>query len=157
MREFIYEQTQIVNAPIERVFSFFADPRNLGVITPSWLDFRIRPPQPITMREGMLIDYALRIHGVPLRWQSEITRWDPPHGFVDEQRKGPYRYWIHEHRFAPEHGRTRVGDRVRYAVPGGIVVQRLFVARDVDKIFSFRQKKLAEIFSPERPATWAAA
>lgn len=146
MREFVYEQTQIINAPIERVFAFFADARNLGVITPPWLDFRIRTPEPIAMREGLLIDYALRIHGVPLRWQSEITMWNPPHNFADEQRKGPYRYWIHEHRFASENGRTRVGDHVRYAVPGGVIVQRLVVARDVDNIFLFRKQKLAEIF-----------
>jgi len=146
MREFIYEQTQTIDAPLDRVFSFFSDARNLTTITPEWIDFRIRTPQPIDMKEGLRIDYSLKIHGLPLRWQSEITRWDPPHRFVDEQRKGPYKYWVHEHSFADENGRTRVGDRVRYAVPGGVIVQRLFVARDIKRIFEFRKQKLREIF-----------
>jgi ligand-binding SRPBCC domain-containing protein len=153
MREFIYEQTQTVDAPLGRVFAFFSDARNLTVITPDWIDFQVRTPQPIEMKEGLRIDYALRIHGMPLKWQSEITRWDPPHSFVDEQLKGPYKYWIHEHRFASENGRTHVGDHVRYAVPGGILVQRLFVVRDIDKIFSFRKQKLREIFGKESNAS----
>ncbi len=146
MREFVFQQSQFINAPIERVFAFFSDARNLSVITPDWLDFQVRTPQPITMATGVLIDYRLSIRGLPLKWRSEITRWDPPNGFVDEQRKGPYTYWIHEHSFAAETGGTRVGDRVRYAVPGGVLVQRLFVARDIEKIFSFRKQKLIEIF-----------
>jgi ligand-binding SRPBCC domain-containing protein len=150
MREFIYEQSQTVDAPIDRVFAFFSDARNLTVITPHWINFQIRTPQPIEMKKGLRIDYSLRIHGMPLKWQSEITRWDPPHIFMDEQRKGPYKYWIHEHRFASENGRTRVSDHVRYAVTGGVVVQRLFVAKDIEKIFSFRKQKLREIFVSER-------
>ncbi|UCH83241.1 MAG: SRPBCC family protein [Candidatus Latescibacterota bacterium] len=147
MREFVFEQSQTIEAPIETVFAFFSNPGNLSTITPPWLDFKIETPQPIDMRQGLSIDYTLRIHGIPLKWQSEITSWDPPHSFVDEQRKGPYRCWIHEHRFESLGDATRIGDRVRYAVPGGVIVQRLFVARDIDKIFAYRKQKLYEIFS----------
>ena len=85
--------------PIDQVFSFFADAYNLSVLTPPWLSFQVLTPRPIMMQVGMRIDYRLRIYGLPVRWQSEITAWQPPHRFVDEQRRGPYRLWVHEHRF----------------------------------------------------------
>jgi hypothetical protein len=132
--------------PLEAVFPFFADAGNLDVLTPSWLRFEILTPCPIKMREGARIDYRLRWHGLPMRWQSAITKWEPPHCFVDEQRHGPYRLWHHEHRFSESDGRTLVRDHVRYAVPGGLLIDRLFVRRDVHRIFAFRQAKLAGLF-----------
>jgi len=132
--------------PLEEVFSFFSDARNLERITPPWVRFRILPSGEIPMRLGALIDYRIRVHGVPLRWQSEITLWEPGRRFVDEQRRGPYRLWIHEHRFSAKDGGTLVEDRVEYAVPGGALVNRLFVANDVAKIFEYRKRKLEEIF-----------
>jgi ligand-binding SRPBCC domain-containing protein len=105
--------------PVSEVFSFCADAGNLDVITPPWLRFQILTPRPMAMRVGAQIDYRLRLRGLPLRWQSEITVWQPPHRFVDEQRRGPYRAWRHEHTFTAQDGGTLVGDRVRYAVLGG--------------------------------------
>jgi len=132
--------------PLEEVFSFFSDARNLERITPPWVRFQILTSGEIPMRLGALIDYRIRVHGVPLRWQSEITLWEPGRRFVDEQRRGPYRLWIHEHRFSAKDGGTLVEDRVEYAVPGGALVNRLFVANDVAKIFEYRKRKLEEIF-----------
>lgn len=132
--------------PRSEVFPFFAAAENLEAITPPWLNFRILESTPPVMGRGTLIDYRLRIRGVPLRWQSEITAWEPPHRFVDEQRKGPYRTWIHEHRFEERDGGTLVLDTVRYAVPGGRFVDRLFVRRDVEAIFAYRRKQLLERF-----------
>jgi ligand-binding SRPBCC domain-containing protein len=128
--------------PPEEVFAFFADAANLQTLTPPWLDFTILTPAPILMRPGTLIDYRLRLHGFPIRWQSEITVWEPPHRFVDEQRRGPYKLWLHEHRFEAREGGTQVTDDVRYAVPGGRLTDRLFVRRDVERIFAFRREKL---------------
>jgi ligand-binding SRPBCC domain-containing protein len=136
--------------PVE-VFPFFADAHNLQKITPPWLDFRIVTPGRIEMQPGALIDYRLRVRRIPLRWQSEITVWEPPFRFVDEQRRGPYRMWIHEHGFEEKGGGTLARDEVRYAVFGGEVVRRLFVARDVEKIFAFRTRKLREIFASQSP------
>jgi ligand-binding SRPBCC domain-containing protein len=135
-----------LDAPLDEVFPFFADPRNLEALTPPWLRFEIRTPSPIEMRAGTLIDYRLRVHGLPLRWRSEITTWDPPHLFVDEQRRGPYRFWRHEHRFAVDGAGTLVEDDVTYAVLGGPLVERLFVRRDLDRIFRFRLDVLRERF-----------
>jgi ligand-binding SRPBCC domain-containing protein len=128
--------------PRDEVFPFFADPLNLEVITPPWLAFRILTPPPLTMEAGRRIDYRLRLHGVPVRWQSEITRWSPPHGFVDEQRVGPYRSWVHVHEFEERAGGTVVLDRVDYEVPGGRLVDRIAVEPDLRRIFDFRRDAL---------------
>ena len=150
MKEFELQQTQRFSDPLEDVFAFFADPSNLARITPPWLHFSIRSSQPINMTPGALIDYAIRMRGIPMKWRSEITVWDPPYRFIDEQRVGPYRYWIHEHTFDMSDGSTVVSDHVRYAVPGGELVHRLFVMRDLDRIFSHRKRVLAGIFSEVR-------
>jgi ligand-binding SRPBCC domain-containing protein len=139
-----------VPRPLEEVFAFFTDAANLERLTPPWLKFHILTPLPIDMRPGRLIDYRLRIRGVPVRWQSEITLWDPPHGFADESRRGPYKHWRHSHRYVADGDGTRVYDDVHYAVPGGALVHWLVVERDVRKIFQFRQRALTDIF-PARP------
>jgi len=97
------------------------------------------------MKAGTLIDYQFRIRGLPVRWRTEITAWQPPHRFVDEQKRGPYRLWVHEHRFEPNDGGTLCTDHVRYAVPGGKLVHRLFVRPDVERIFAFRAEKLRKL------------
>ena len=132
----------------DEIFQFFADPRNLDRLTPSWLQFRILSPTGIAMSKGTLLDYRLRIHGVPIRWQSEISSWNPPDRFVDRQTKGPYSLWLHEHTFAAHNGGTLVGDNVEYAVPGGAIVQKLLVAPDIARIFNYRHRVLQELFNP---------
>lgn len=137
--------------PRVEVFPFFADARNLETLTPPWLRFEILTPLPIEMRVGCLIDYQLRLHGLPLRWRSEITVWEPPTRFVDEQRRGPYRFWAHEHRFVEHDGGTWVGDHVRYAVWGGRLLEALFVRPDLNRIFAYRRDKLRALFgTPNR-------
>jgi ligand-binding SRPBCC domain-containing protein len=132
--------------PRDQVFAFFANPRNLDRLTPPWLRFEILTQDPIEMRAGTRLDYKLRIHGVPIRWQSEITVWEPPLRFVDRQTRGPYRSWLHTHVFFSHQGGTVVVDFVRYAAPGGSVVQRLLVAPDLQRIFSYRHEILQKLF-----------
>ena len=146
--QFTLSAEQWIPRPRDELFPFFADAGNLETLTPPLLSFEVLTPRPIVMRAGLLIDYRLRIRGFPARWQSEITVWDPPHGFVDEQRRGPYRVWHHEHRLEERDGGTLVRDDVRYAVFGGALVDRLIVRRDVAKIFAFRQRKMDELFPP---------
>jgi ligand-binding SRPBCC domain-containing protein len=147
VREFTLERRVHVDRPLDEVFEFFSNAANLERLTPGWLRFEIVTPQPIEMKVGALIDYRLTWrHIIPMRWRSEITVWDPPHRFVDEQRRGPYRQWIHEHAFEVEGDGTAVIDRVRYGVPGGWLVQKLAVGRDVEAIFAHRTKALKEIF-----------
>lgn len=131
----------------EQVFQFFADPANLDGITPPWLHFNIVTPLPLSMREGTLIDYRLRVRGIPLRWRTKISHWNPPVSFVDEQIRGPYRLWIHEHSFQAHKGGTLVRDHVRYATPLDVLVHRLFVRADIEKIFRFRTGELQRHFA----------
>lgn len=144
---YVLRAVSVVPRPLDEVFAFFSDAFNLESLTPGFLRFEVLTPAPIEMHAGQRIDYRLRVRGVPLRWTSEITVWDPPHRFVDEQRRGPYRRWHHEHRFEPCDEGTRVIDIVHYAAPGGALVHRFVVKRDIEKIFAFRQRKLAELFA----------
>ena len=147
MKIWTLETEQWLPPPREEVFQFFADAFNLEIITPPLLEFRVVTPPPITMKLGTVIDYRLKLRGIPLRWRSEITRWVPPDLFVDEQRRGPYRLWRHLHTFEESGGGTIARDRVEYAVIGGPIVRNLLVAPDLRRIFAYRQEKLSEMFS----------
>jgi len=142
----VYESELWLPRPVEQVFGFFSDATNLKRLTPDWLAFWIRSPRPIEMRRGTLIHYQLRIHGFPVKWETEITAWEPPHRFVDEQRRGPYALWVHEHTFVAQANGTLARDHVRYAFRGRWLVDRLFVRRDLEKIFAFRRDQLQKIF-----------
>ncbi len=150
MKTFKLHREAILPFPRERFFDFFSKAENLELLTPPWLSFKIVTPLPIQMCVGALIDYRISLRGIPLRWRSEITVWDPPYRFVDEQLRGPYRSWVHEHRFTEVDGGTLVEDQVEYAVLGGSLVNRLFVAPDVNRIFDYRQKRLRELFESHR-------
>ena len=133
--------------PLDEIFAFFSNAANLEVLTPPWLHFRILTPKPIAMRDGTLIDYSIRVHGIPISWQSEITNWNPPHRFIDVQRRGPYTHWVHTHSFADVNGGTRVGDSVEFDVPFAFAAA-WFVKRDVERIFAFRTEALKRTFAP---------
>jgi ligand-binding SRPBCC domain-containing protein len=146
MRVHVLERCQRLPDAPEDVFSFFADAGNLEAITPPWLRFRVVGPQPIDMGAGTLIEYRLRLHGVPVRWLTRIEVWEPPARFVDRQLRGPYRLWHHSHSFEADGiGGTLMRDTVRYALPLGPVgelARRAFVARDLERIFDFRAASL---------------
>jgi ligand-binding SRPBCC domain-containing protein len=127
--------------PREKVFAFFSLASNLEAITPPELQFKILTPAPIVMSAGTLIDYTIRLHGAVMKWRTRILTWDPPNLFVDEQLSGPYKLWIHTHRFSDTIAGTQVDDEVRYALPLqplGELVHPL-VRRQLDKIFRYRE------------------
>jgi ligand-binding SRPBCC domain-containing protein len=147
MKEFTLKRIQLIKTDLDTVFDFFASARNLEMLTPPWLTFEVLTPDPIEMKIGTRIDYRLKLHRIPLRWQSEITAWEPGVKFVDEQRRGPYRYWVHTHTFEQIDKGVLVRDDVRYAVTGGSIIQKLFVAPDLEQIWSYRAQKLMEVFT----------
>ena len=148
MREFTLHTALWLPRPRREVFPFFAEARNLEAITPPWLRFEVLTPAPIEMRAGALIDYRIRVHGIPFCWRTEIAEWDPPRRFVDRQRRGPYRLWHHTHTFEEQDGGTRCTDHVGYRPRGGALMNWLFVRRDVERIFQYRQRRLQELFPP---------
>ena len=147
MKEFTLQTELWLPRSPDEIFPFFAEARNLGTITPSWLKFEVLTPAPIEMRPGALIDYRIRVHRWPIRWRTEITEWDPPFRFVDVQLRGPYSLWHHAHTFDERDGGTLCGDHVRYRPRGGALIHWLFVRRDVERIFQYRQQRLKELFS----------
>ena len=135
----------------DEVFPFFADAGNLEAITPDWLAFSVVTPRPIEMRVGALIEYRLRLHGIPVSWLTRIEEWEPGARFVDMQLAGPYKLWHHTHEFEPDGGGgTLMRDTVRYALPLGPLgeaARRLFVARDLSAIFDHRTKRVADLLT----------
>ena len=144
--------------PPAAVFPFFADAHNLELLTPKWLSFSVLTPPPIAMGEGALIDYRIRVHGLPLRWRTRITDWHPPYRFADEQLRGPYSIWHHTHTFTPSDGGTALGDEVVMRPKGGPLaglVMAMFVRRDVERIFRHRAEVMAQQFGGSGATTEA--
>ncbi len=133
--------------PVEEIFPFFANARNLERITPPFLKFNVVTPEPIDMKAGALIEYRLKVRGIPMKWTSRIAQWEHNVQFVDEQIKGPYRRWHHTHTFEAADGGTLARDIVEYAVPGGAIAHTFFVKRDVKSIFAYRGTRLVELFN----------
>ena len=152
MKVFTLQRQQLIPASRAEVFEFFSRPENLASLTPSGLGFDILTPSPIAMKQGTLIDYTIRVASIPVRWTTLITNFSSLAEFVDVQLKGPYSFWHHTHEFSEVDGGTQMTDTVRYAMPFGIlgsIVRALFVRRQLETIFDFREQRLKEIFPLE--------
>ncbi|HWD66018.1 MAG TPA: SRPBCC family protein [Solirubrobacteraceae bacterium] len=142
MRIHTLRREQLVRAELPAVFEFFSRAANLEALTPDWLSFRLLGPADTSMRRGTLIDYRLRLHGLPIRWRTLIEVWEPGVRFLDLQVRGPYALWSHLHEFEVRPEGTLVRDEVLYALPLsrlGDVAHPLLVKRDLRRIFDFRQ------------------
>lgn len=148
-RIYVLRQEQWVPQPIDDVFAFFSDAHNLEAITPPWLGFKVLSMSTDGIEEGTKIEYRLNLHGVSMKWRTEIRRWDRPHSFIDFQESGPYKLWHHTHRFEAHGERTKMVDVVRYTLPFGVlgrVVHKLKVRDDVCRIFEYRRQRIEEVF-----------
>ena len=151
MKLYTLNKEQVISKNISEVFDFFSKPENLSTITPPKMNFHILTPSPINMKKGALIDYTINIMFIPIRWRTLITKYAPPYSFIDQQIKGPYSRWHHTHTFTKiNENETLIKDTVLYSVPLGFIgriVHWIYIERDLKKIFSYRKKKINEIFS----------
>jgi ligand-binding SRPBCC domain-containing protein len=154
VKKYTLKREQLINRPRREVFAFFERPENLERITPSSMGFDILTPRPILMQTGTVLDYTIRLFGIPVRWTTVITGYNPPRGFSDVALRGPYSFWHHTHTFAEVDGGTLMTDEVSYALPLGPVgrlVNSLWVKRQLKRIFDFRAEAIRKLIdSPER-------
>ena len=153
MTPYVLERQQWISRPLGEVFDFFSRAENLGSLTPPWLHFRIRTPDPIEMRKGAEIEYTIRLAVLPMRWRTRIDVWEPEKHFVDVQERGPYALWEHLHEFMPLGSGVLMTDRVRYALPLGAIgrlVHALAVRAALGAIFEYRYARIRELLgAPE--------
>ena len=141
------ETEQLIKSNIKKVFDFYATPKNLNLITPPFLNFKILGNKVSRTSEGMIFQYRLNLHKIPIFWKSKIEEWNPPLKFVDKQLIGPYLKWHHQHHFEKINNYTKVIDIVDYIVPGGSLIHNLFVKKDLINIFNYRKEALNKIFN----------
>jgi ligand-binding SRPBCC domain-containing protein len=150
MRTYILTQELFIRKPLPEVFSFFDRPENLAVLTPEKLDFKILTPAQIKMKVSAIIDYTIKIFGISFHRATLITTYEPPYCFIDEQLKGPFAYWHHQHTFSDYNGGTIMTDTVHYALPLGFlgrIAHWLFVKRQIKYLFDYRTKKVNDLFA----------
>lgn len=148
MRSYLLRCELKTRRPLAEAFAVFENPHNLAEITPPWLDFQITSPGKVVMRRGAEIDYRVRWLGMPLKWKTRITEYEPPYQFIDLQLRGPYVLWRHLHTFIEDRDETVVGDEVRYVLPFGPLgwlAHQAIVAEQLIGIFEYRQKALARL------------
>ncbi len=134
---------------LEQAFDFFSKAENLNEVTPPDVYFNILTPLPISMQKGTIIDYKIKISGIPFKWRTHIKTWEPLHYFIDEQVKGPYSRWHHTHTFEQKDDHVLMTDKVEYLSPGWILeplIHRFFVKKRVEAIFVYREKIFKHIF-----------
>lgn len=141
---------QIINKPLQEIFAFFEKPENLEVITPKWMKFKIKTPSPLIMKVGAEFDYRIDLMKIPLKWKTIITEYEPPYKFVDVQRKGPYKKWIHTHTFEAIGDKTKITDNVDYEIPAGIlgsILKKIYIGKTLKAIFDFRETTINRMFN----------
>tara|TARA_B110000116_G_scaffold90959_1_gene79189 strand:+ start:4611 stop:5084 length:474 start_codon:yes stop_codon:yes gene_type:complete len=144
---YFYLKTNLtLNKNIKEVFQFFETPKNLNLITPSWLNFKIIQTVNSNTFKNQEINYKLTLHKITFKWKSEIIDYKKNISFCDKQIKGPYLFWEHSHLFSKVSEKTFMEDIIKYKVLFGTFSNNLFIKQDLRKIFEYRQKKIQEIF-----------
>jgi ligand-binding SRPBCC domain-containing protein len=152
MKSHVLERETKLYRPLEEVFDFFSKAENLNKVTPSDLSFVILTPSPIRMHVGTLIDYRIKLLGIPFFWRTQISDYEPPYRFVDQQIKGPYKLWHHEHTFEQKDGYVLMTDRVHYLSPGWFLepfIDALFVRKQLENVWAYRDKVFTELFGKD--------
>lgn len=156
MKIYNLKKTQFLPISLTEAWDFFSSPSNLSKITPDHMGFKIvYISGGSSMYPGQIIRYVVYgLPGIPMNWTTEITHVQEPNYFVDEQRFGPYALWHHQHHFKEVDGGVEMTDEVNYAIPFGLLgrlANRLFVEREVNRIFDHRYQVLESFFKQPNP------
>ncbi len=145
-----FQTSMTLPLPLTRVFPFFANAANLERITPPELRFQIVTPQLLPIQKNRLIEYRFRLFGISFSWLARISKWNPPYEFVDEQLRGPYKQWVHTHRFQEHDGETVIDDEVAYRLPFSLLGEITFplACWQLRRIFAFRQEAIRNLLLP---------
>ncbi len=154
MKVYRLQRSQFLSTDIHTAWKFFTNPEDLSKITPGYIEFRITKQTSSEMYPRMLLYYKIKpILKLPMTWVTEITQVYAPVWFLDEQRKGPYRMWRHQHIFKEVNGGVEMEDIVDYAMPLGLLgqfVHFFVVAKKLEGIFDFRREALEKIFNSKK-------
>jgi ligand-binding SRPBCC domain-containing protein len=134
---------------LDEIFDFFSNSENLNKVTPTDVAFSMLTPTPIKMQVGTLINYRIKLMGIPFFWRTHINVWEPPYRFVDEQLNGPYVFWHHEHIFEQKDGYVLMTDKLHYLSPGWFLeplINRFFVTPQIKKIWGYRDQQFKKLF-----------
>jgi ligand-binding SRPBCC domain-containing protein len=149
MKPHVLEYKTKLYRPLTEVFDFFSKAENLNQVTPPDLHFHILTPSPIPMNVGTLIDYRIKLMGIPFYWRTTISTWEPPYRFIDQQLRGPYIFWHHEHIFEEKGDHVLMTDLIHYLSPGWVLeplIDRLLVKKQLEKIWAYRDTRFKELF-----------
>ncbi|UCC44626.1 MAG: SRPBCC family protein [Candidatus Zixiibacteriota bacterium] len=155
MKTYIFKRQQAIARPIHEVFRLFEKPENLEKLTPGFVGFIMLTPLPVSMRAGTVLDYTIRLLGIPVRWTSLIAEYEPPHRFVDVALRGPYSFWYHTHAFEQQGNGTIMTDEIHYALPLGPIgrlAKILWVNRQLNNIFDYRARAIRVLLEGSDPA-----
>jgi ligand-binding SRPBCC domain-containing protein len=150
----LYRETVLPISLLE-AWDFFSNPFNLAKITPSDMGFKVVSKNlPQQIHNGLTIQYIVKpLAGIPLKWVSQISAVNAPYMFVDEQLKGPYAYWHHEHTFEEFDGKVLMKDKVIYAIPLGFlgrIANKLIVRNKLEHIFNYRTTQILKLFKEKK-------
>jgi len=142
---------QKIPISVDKAWEFFSNPENLGLITPTSMKFKILSRSDAgDMYPGMIITYRLSpLFKMQVKWTTEITQVKEKVYFIDNQIKGPYKIWHHEHRFKSINQGIEMEDILYYNLSWGIFgrfAHQSFIRQKVHEIFNFRAKKIKELF-----------
>lgn len=150
MKLYSLRERTLLPTTLERAWDFFSSPKNLPVITPTELNFKVISDAPEETYAGLILHYTVTpLLGIPLQWVTEITQVEKKRLFIDEQRFGPYRFWHHQHQFSETADGVEMIDLVHYALHGDPLsrpLHALIVRPQLEKIFGYRRQKLKELF-----------
>jgi ligand-binding SRPBCC domain-containing protein len=149
MARYHFHDRQVLPVSVTELFNFLIQPQNLEQIMAKAMRVKVISSSTPVIEHGTVIDYTFQKNGIPLRWQSEITEFEPNVYFADLQTRGPFRYWLHKHILKPVAEGTEITDDLTFEPPLGIlgeIAYHAFIRRDIERIFSLRKKRMEELF-----------